>query len=161
MRFTVRSLGGKLMVSAALTLLLCLLCFSAASWYVLKTFYEHEAKQDAATHLALMHRAYQTQTTLLTSELVASASNQALIMALTQPSLAASDEQIISIFASTLISQDHFTGTAFISKSHDLVAPVGSFNAANGLSAAMLSLANASSQGKTAILIMPAPGASA
>ena len=53
MRFTVRSLGGKLVVSAALTLLLCLLCFSAASWFLLKIFYEHEAKSDAAIHLAL------------------------------------------------------------------------------------------------------------
>src|SRR5215467_6752957 len=104
MRFTVRSLGGKLMVSAALTLLLCLLCFSAASWYVLKIFYQHEARHDAATHLALMRRAYQNQTALLTSELSATASNQALVKALTQPSLTSSHEQIITIFASTFFS---------------------------------------------------------
>src|ERR1700730_14759642 len=102
MRFTVRSLGGKLMVSAALTLVLCLLCFSAASWYLLKIFYEHEAKHDASIHLAPMRRAYQTQTALLTSELAATASSQTLVMALTQPSTASSDAQIISIFTSTL-----------------------------------------------------------
>src|SRR5260370_8918390 len=54
MRFTVRSLGGKLIAGAALTLLLCLLCFSASSWYLLKIFYKHEAKKDAPPHLALM-----------------------------------------------------------------------------------------------------------
>lgn len=149
------------MVSAALTLLLCLLCFSAASWYVLKIFYEHEATDDAATHLALMRRAYQTQTTLLASDLLATANNQALVADLTQPSQASSDGQIIAIFASTLISQDRFTGSAFISKSHALVAPVGSINAVNGLSGDILSLADASLQGKTATLIMPSPGAKA
>ena len=161
MRFTVRSLGGKLMVSAALTLLLCLLCFSAASWYVLKIFYEHEAKQDAAAHLALMRRAYQSQTALLTSELTTTANNRALIDALTQPSLASSNRQIISIFTSMFFAPDRFTGIAFISKSHALVAPMGSINTANGLSNDTLPLANASLQGKTATLIMPSPGASA
>ncbi|HEY6542096.1 MAG TPA: ATP-binding protein [Ktedonobacteraceae bacterium] len=161
MRFTVRSLGGKLMVSAALTLLLCLLCFSAASWYVLKTFYEHEAKQDATTHLALMRHAYQKQTALLTSELTATARNQMLVMDLTQPSLTSSNEQIINIFRSTLIPPDRFTGIAFISKSKALVTPVGSINTANGLSDDILSLTNASLQGKTATLIMPSPGANA
>lgn len=154
------------MVSAALTLVLCLVCFSAASWFVLKIFYEHEAKQDAATHLALMRHAYQKQTALLTSDLTATASNQALVKALSQPSLSSSNEQIINIFTSTLFStttsfsHDHFTGMAFISKSRALVAPTGSIDAANGLSDDMLSLANASLQGKTATLIMPSPGAS-
>ena len=158
MRFTVRSLGGKLMVSAALTLLLCLLCFSAASWYVLKLFYEHEAKQDAATHLAIMRHAYQVQTAILTSELTATASNKALVKALTQPSPDSSNEQIISIFTSTLIPPDRFTGIAFISKSRTLVASAGSIKAANGLSDDMVSLINASLQGKTATFIMPSPG---
>src|SRR5215469_10826344 len=61
MRFTVRSLGGKLIISAALTLLLCLLLFSTASWLLLKNFYEHEARSDAIAHLTLIKRAYQTQ----------------------------------------------------------------------------------------------------
>ncbi len=160
MRFTVRSLGGKLMVSAALTLVLCLLCFSAASWYVLKVFYEHEAKQDAASHLVLMRHAYQKQTVILTSELTATANNQALVKALTQPSLDSSNKQIINIFISTLTSQDdHFNGIAFISKSRTLVASAGSIDTANGLSEAMLSLTNASLQGKTATYNMPSPGA--
>ena len=90
MRFTVRSLGGKLIAGAALTLLLCLLCFTAASWFALKLFYEHEAKHDAAQHLALMQRAYQAQTAFLTSQLSATASNQALVTALAQPSSASS-----------------------------------------------------------------------
>jgi signal transduction histidine kinase len=65
MRFTVRSLGGKLVISAALTLLLCMLLFSASSWYFLKSFYELEAKSDATLHLAVIKHAYQTQTNAL------------------------------------------------------------------------------------------------
>ena len=54
MRFTVRSLGGKLVISAALMLLLCMLLFSATSWYVLKSFYEHEAISTAHTERAIL-----------------------------------------------------------------------------------------------------------
>src|SRR6266851_2647315 len=62
MRFTVRSLGGKLIISAALTLLLCMLLFSTASWLLLKFFYEHEARSGATTHLlAIKKNAYHTQ----------------------------------------------------------------------------------------------------
>ena len=161
MRFTVRSLGGKLMVSAALTLLLCLLCFSAASWYLLKTFYEHQAKHDATTHLALMQSAYQKQSALLTSELSAMANNQALVKALAQPTLASSNEQIINAFTSTLIPPDRFTGIAFISKSHTLVEASGSINAGNALSQDTMSLVDASLQRRTATVIMPSPGANA
>ena len=63
MRFTVRSLGGKLIISAALTLLLCMLLFSTASWLLLKFFYEHEARSGATTHLlAIKKNADHTQT---------------------------------------------------------------------------------------------------
>jgi signal transduction histidine kinase len=54
MRFTVRSLAGKLVISAALMLLLCILLFSVISWYVLKSFYEHEAISDAHTERAIL-----------------------------------------------------------------------------------------------------------
>ena len=61
MRFTVRSLGGKLIISAALTLLLCMLLFSTASWLLLKFFYEHEARSGATAHLLAINKAYHTQ----------------------------------------------------------------------------------------------------
>src|SRR5947209_4269553 len=65
MRITVRSLGGKLVISAALTLLLCMLLFSGISWYLLKSFYEREARNDAAAHLVSLKRAYTGQSALL------------------------------------------------------------------------------------------------
>ena len=67
MRFTVRSLGGKLVISAALMLLLCMLLFSVTSWFVLKSFYEHEAIIDANKHLPVITYAYEKQVDLLES----------------------------------------------------------------------------------------------
>ncbi|MGZ3621609.1 MAG: ATP-binding protein [Ktedonobacteraceae bacterium] len=68
MRFTVRSLGGKLVISAALMLLLCMLLFSVTSWYVLKSFYEHEAAIDARSHLASIESAYKTKEAFVTAQ---------------------------------------------------------------------------------------------
>jgi hypothetical protein len=69
MRFKVRSLGGKLIISAALTLLLCMLLFSTASWFLLKLFYEHEARSGASAHLGTIRIAYHTQIASLLQDL--------------------------------------------------------------------------------------------
>lgn len=67
MRFTVRSLGGKLVISAALTLLLCMLLFSAGSWLSLNFYYEHTAITVATRHLASLERIYKAQVNVLES----------------------------------------------------------------------------------------------
>ena len=53
MRFNARSLGGKLIISAALTLLLCMLLFAVTSWFFLKALYEHEANIELLHGLSL------------------------------------------------------------------------------------------------------------
>ncbi len=53
-----RSLGGKLVIGAALTLLLCVLLFTAVSWYLVRAFYEREASSNAQTHLASVSSTY-------------------------------------------------------------------------------------------------------
>src|SRR6266487_3329641 len=83
MRFTVRSLGGKLVISAALMLLLCMLLFSVTSWYFLKSFYEHEARSDASKHLPVIKYAYRTQVLSLEKYLTTEASNPIIVAALT------------------------------------------------------------------------------
>ena len=83
MRFTVRSLGGKLVISGALMLLLCMLLFSVTSWFVLKSFYEHEAIIDANKHLPVITYAYGKQVDLLERFLTIEASNPVLVSALT------------------------------------------------------------------------------
>lgn len=62
-RFTVRSLGGKLVLVAALTLLLCMLLFVAVSWGMVRAYYEREARSDASTHLSSLSQLYLEQST--------------------------------------------------------------------------------------------------
>ncbi|HLI71772.1 MAG TPA: ATP-binding protein [Ktedonobacteraceae bacterium] len=50
-RLAMRSLGGKLIISAALTLLLCMLVFALLSWYIIRAFYERAASSGAQTSL--------------------------------------------------------------------------------------------------------------
>src|SRR5947209_3640271 len=115
MRFTVRSLGGKLIISAAFTLLLCMLLFATASWYLLKSFYEHEAKSDATMHLALIKHAYQAQTVLLSEELSRVAKNPGLGDALAQPLTQSSRERIRNLLFSTFLD-DHFSDMIIVSQ---------------------------------------------
>ena len=115
MRFTVRSLGGKLIISAAFTLLLCVLLFATASWYLLKSFYEHEAKSDATMHLALIKHAYQAQTVLLSEELSRVADNPGLIDALAQPLTQSSRERIRDLLFPTFLD-DHFSDMIIVSQ---------------------------------------------
>lgn len=78
MQFTVRSLGGKLIIIATLTLLLCMLLFALVSWSVFRSYSEYQAKRDAQTHLALLQKAYQTRTELLLQEVEQVAQNPQL-----------------------------------------------------------------------------------
>ncbi len=75
MKLTVRSLGGKLILSAAATLLLCLLFFSIISWSLLKYLSERQAKSDATTHLTLIKQAYQAESAALIHSLTVVASD--------------------------------------------------------------------------------------
>jgi signal transduction histidine kinase len=62
MKFQVRSLGGKLILVAALTLLLCMLLFSGLTWGLLKYLSERDTRNGATTHLALLKTTYASQT---------------------------------------------------------------------------------------------------
>lgn len=69
MRFTVRSLGGKLILVALLTLLLCLLFSIILSWSLLKLYAENEARSDAQLQLSLFKQSYQVYTTTLVDDM--------------------------------------------------------------------------------------------
>ncbi len=86
MRFKVRSLGGKLIFVAALTLLLCMILFSALSLGLLKYLSERDARSDAATHLSFINRAYQAQTATLIHNLEQVAANNDVNFTASQPS---------------------------------------------------------------------------
>ncbi len=86
MRFKVRSLGGKLILVAALTLLLCLVLFSALSWELLLFTFEHEARSDASSHLSTIRDAYADYTNILLQDIKQVAQDPNIISALSQPS---------------------------------------------------------------------------
>ena len=69
MRFTVRSLGGKFIVAATITLLLCVLLFSVIALGLLKYRFEREAKSDAVAHLQQAAKNYLGQSPTLIAEL--------------------------------------------------------------------------------------------
>lgn len=62
-RFTLSTLGGKLVLVAACTLLLSMLLFVVASWCVMRMFYERAANNDAHTHLSSLSQLYLNQST--------------------------------------------------------------------------------------------------
>jgi signal transduction histidine kinase len=69
MQFTVRSLGGKLIIVATFTLLLCLLLMTILSWSTLRFYTESQAKKDAQTHLSRLQQIYQSHTQILIQDL--------------------------------------------------------------------------------------------
>jgi len=155
MRFTVRSLGGKLIVSAALTLLLCLLLFSAASWYLLKSFYEHQAKSDAAAHLALIEHDYQDQIASLIQEITKNEANDAkLEAALSQPLTASSRSLLIDILTPAL-TEYRLSGLDLIFKGGGNVSVPP-----NGGDIAPLETMNLVDQGKVVTSLQMVPGTS-
>ncbi|HKV01758.1 MAG TPA: histidine kinase dimerization/phospho-acceptor domain-containing protein, partial [Ktedonobacteraceae bacterium] len=155
MRFTVRSLGGKLIVSAALTLLLCLLLFSAASWYLLKSFYEHQAKSDAAAHLTLIEHDYQDQIASLIQEITKNEANDTkLEAALSQPLMASSRSLLIDILTPAL-TEYRLSGLGLIFKGGGSVLVPS-----NGGDSAPLETMNLVDQGKVVTSLQMVPGAS-
>src|SRR5258707_12934161 len=117
MRFTVRSLGGKLIISAALTLLLCMLLFSTASWLLLKFFYEHEARSDATTHLGTIRIAYHAQIASLLQDLNKEEADHRDLAAAVSQSPTPSSQSHLEEFLNSLVKQYPFLSSpAIISK---------------------------------------------
>lgn len=85
MRFKVRSLGGKLIIVAALALLLCLVIFSALSWGLLKYLSEHEASSDAAKHLSASKNVYRSASGALVQDVTQVARNSDVISSVSHP----------------------------------------------------------------------------
>src|SRR5256886_12037899 len=99
MRFKVRSLGGKLIFITGLTLLLCMILFSALSWSLVKFLSEREARRDATTHLASIKKSYQSQTTRLMQDLQQAAVNTDITSMVSQPSTPSTRTQLRATLA--------------------------------------------------------------
>src|SRR5438067_6200644 len=120
MRFKVRSLGGKLIFITGLTLLLCMILFSALSWGLLKFLSEREARSDATTHLASIKKSYQSQTTRLMQDLQQVAENTDITSTVSQPSTPSTRTHLRETLA-LLLTQHHTLLSADIFNTHQVV----------------------------------------
>lgn len=122
MRFKVRSLGGKLIIVAALTLLLCMLFFSALSWGLLKYLSEHEARSDATLHLSYLKKAYQAESVTLIQDLNQVARSSDLISSLSPSSSALSTQRLGNVLAHVPTQYHVFLITLdVVDKNHHIV----------------------------------------
>src|SRR5947209_12245441 len=126
MRFKARSLGGKLIFITGLTLLLCMILFSALSWGLLKFLSEREARSDATTHLASIKKSYQSQTTRLTLDLQQVAENTDITSMVSQLSTLSTRTRLRAALA-LFLRQHHILLSPldiFFYKHHQLVGQI-------------------------------------
>src|SRR5438270_4331927 len=123
MRFLVKSLGGKLIAGAALTLLLCMLLFSASAWTLLKYFSEHEATSEARAHLELIKKAYQAQNTTLVNQLTQEVGKPKFSAALSQSSASSAHNQLVRTLTSALTLY-HLSTLDILTTKHTLMVHV-------------------------------------
>ena len=83
MRFTRRSLGGKLTVSAALVLLLCMLFYIITTWGLFTFYANRETRNNAQIQLSLAKQAYTAHNTVLIQALQTIASDQTIVSSIT------------------------------------------------------------------------------
>lgn len=122
MRFTVRSLGGKLVIGAALTLLLCLLLFTALSWWLVKLFYERDAGNDAKTHLSELSQIYTRQSEQRLQQLLTLAASSEISGAFTQ---SASGDIALSNALTRALIEKRLSGLELLDRHQQVVAQVG------------------------------------
>lgn len=121
MRFSVKSLGGKLIIVAALTLLLCMLLFSVISWGVLKYLSEREARSEAPAHLSLIKHSFNVQNKLLLNDLATITHNPSVASLVTQPPSSATQQTLRDKLDIIPWQQSSIVSLALFSKSNRLV----------------------------------------
>src|SRR5215467_12222341 len=124
MRRTVGSLGVKLICSAAITLLLCLLIFFATSRSLLTYLAEHEAKSVAMTHLTLIKQAYLSQSDLLLEKVTEAARDNNLVARVSQHSTPTTTNHLGSILGPLLVRY-RLSELAIISTGRHLLFHIG------------------------------------
>lgn len=104
MRYLVRSIGGKLIVIATLTLLLCMLLFLVLAWGLLRFYSEHEAASNARSHFMLFDQAYHTYASTLTHQVEQTAQSSDLSVIATLPLSPASRDHLRAQLAAVALS---------------------------------------------------------
>ncbi len=160
MRFKVRSLGGKLILVAALTLLLCMVLFSGLSWSLLKYLSERDARSDASTHLALLKKTYLTRTTTLIQDLAQVAQSSQLTSTVSQRSTPVTRAQLYEIL--THVSMHEHVSLSMLDlydKNHRLLGQITDDNSGNNQQDTTLALFNIAMQGQPVSTLQSASSA--
>lgn len=121
-RFTVGSLSGKLVLSAALTLLFCMLLFVGLSWWLVRSFYERGASNDATEHLASVSQAYTAQSEAQLRHLATEASSAEVSGVLARR--AGSQARLTALLALDL-AREHLASVALLDSGRRALSQVG------------------------------------
>lgn len=121
-RFTMRSLGGKLVLIAAVTLLLCMLLFVTVSWGMMRMFYAREARNDASTHLSSLSQVYLGQSTHYLQSLLTTAASTDVSGALRHQ--AGARNNLITQLTRDLVNE-HVASLALMDAQHTTLVQVG------------------------------------
>lgn len=145
-RFTERSLGGKLVLSAALMLLLCMLLFTGLSWWLVRAFYERAATSDANAHLISISQAYATESNARLRDLTNEATNAE--MARVFEHVPGAQAKLTASFSLALV-QEHLSGLALLDARQRTLAQAG-----EALPTGLRNLVDVSLQGQEASLLV-------
>ncbi len=126
MGFTVRSLGGKLVVVATLILLASILLFALLSWILLTIYSEHEARDAAQSHLFQVEQAYQVYTATLRDELHRTSTTPALIngLATTQSTFTQATQDHLQSLLVPSFTYNHLAALTLVSRNRQVLAQV-------------------------------------
>src|SRR5690242_2408249 len=122
MQITIRSLGGKLIIAATLTFLLCMLLFTILSWAILRFYAEYQAEKDAQTHLSLVRLAYQNHQHTIRDDLERVIRNRDITQALSQPVTVQASNQYLRRLLVAFSASDHFSTLDLVSANHTIIA---------------------------------------
>ncbi|HEX3642059.1 MAG TPA: hypothetical protein VHV10_12275, partial [Ktedonobacteraceae bacterium] len=153
MQITIRSLGGRLIIAATLTFLLCMLLFTILSWGTLRFYTEYQAKRDARTHLSLIKQAYQSHQRMLIQDLERIKYNTDVTRALSQPAAVQASNQYLRGLLVALSTSDHFSTLDIVSADHTIVAQGEAAGSRSPFSSAEGGLIDQTLQGQTVSLL--------
>ena len=153
MQFSMRSLGAKLTISAALVLLLCLLLFLLTTWSALTFYAEHEARNNTTLHLSLVKQAYNANNASLTSALQAVASNKGIISSVTRTG--GPTQTYLSAVGSPVQSRFSLSALDVVAPNHTLLAQLEKDKNNHQLPVNAIMLVDMATQGRITTSLQP------
>lgn len=145
MRFKVRSLGGKLILSVALTLLICLLLFVLSSWVLLMFYSNHVAHSDALQRTQLLKRRYQENTEELIQALSVVANDERIVALSAHPDR--TQKANLQVVLAQVLAHNYLSTLAVVNSNHHILAQVQDVNSPKNIAPDSISLVDQAFKG--------------